>query len=55
MIGALIRTTMIIFGMGAIMIHSVVGVVSLVVWAVIPLLPFVGIILFTTGWLPWSL
>lgn len=54
-IGGMVRTITIIVGVGAIFIHSVIGVVSVVVWAFIPLLPLFGILLFITGWIPWSL
>lgn len=54
-IGGMVRTVTIIVGVGAIFIHSVIGVVSVVVWAFIPLLPLFGILLFITGWIPWSL
>ena len=54
-IGGMVRTITIIVGVGAIFIHSAIGVVSVVVWAFIPLLPLFGILLFITGWIPWSL
>lgn len=54
-IGGMVRSITIIVGIGAIFIHSVVGVVTVVVWAFIPLLPLFGILLFITGWIPWSL
>lgn len=55
MIGGLIRSTMIIFGTAAIVVHSIVGGIVLVIWAFIPLLPVIGLILFTAGWMPWNL
>lgn len=54
-IGAMVRSTMIIFGIGAIAIHSLVGAITLIVWAIIPIFPLIGIVLFISGWVPWSL
>lgn len=55
MIGAMVRSTMIIVGVMAIILHSVIGIISLTVWALIPLFPLVGLVLFGLGWVPWSL
>ena len=52
-IGAMVRSTMIIIGVAAILLHSVIGCVTLVMWALVPALPFVGVWLYTIGWLPW--
>ncbi|MET0980150.1 MAG: hypothetical protein ABWX90_02760, partial [Candidatus Saccharimonadales bacterium] len=55
MIGAMVRSTMIIVGVMAIILHSVIGIISLTVWALIPLFPLIGLVLFGLGWVPWSL
>jgi hypothetical protein len=55
MIGAMIRFTMIIIGSIAIVLYAVYGVLMLVIWGVVPLIPIVGIVLFVSGWVPWSL
>lgn len=52
-IGAMIRFTMIIIGSFAIVFYGFIGLVMLVVWAVVPLLPVIGLFLFLTGWMPW--
>lgn len=54
-IGAMVRSFMIVFGIAAIAIHSIIGVVTLVVWAIVPMFPIIGILLFISGWIPWSL
>ena len=54
-IGAMIRSFMIIIGVAAILLHSVIGGVTLVIWAVVPFLPIVGLGLFVVGWLPWMI
>jgi vacuolar-type H+-ATPase subunit I/STV1 len=53
-IGAMIRLVMIIVGLFAIFFNVVIGVVLLIVWAVMPLLPFIGVMLAVTGWMPWK-
>jgi hypothetical protein len=55
MIGAMVRSTMIVVGVGAIVLHSVIGSIVVVFWVVVPLLPVIGIVLFVSGWIPWSL
>ena len=54
-IGAMVRSTTIVIGVGAIFVHSVIGAITLIVWAFVPILPIIGIILFASGWTPWSL
>jgi hypothetical protein len=55
LIGAMIRLFTILAGLIAITIYAVIGVVVLVLWACLPLLPIAGIILFISGWIPWTL
>jgi hypothetical protein len=52
-IGAMVRSAMIIIGVAAILVHSVIGCITLIMWALVPLLPFVGLWLYAVGWLPW--
>jgi hypothetical protein len=54
-IGAIIRTFMIVFGTVTMLIQSVLGGTLLVVWGVIPFLPIVGVVLCMMGWMPWKL
>ncbi len=51
-IGAIIRITMIVMGAGVILFHSVIGLVILGVWAVVPLAPLIGIAMTMIGWVP---
>lgn len=53
-IGAIVRTGMILVGAAAILIYSLLGVIGLVVWALVPIFPVVGAVLWLTGWLPWT-
>lgn len=54
-IGAMVRSFMIVMGVFAIVLHGLIGTVTLIVWAIIPLLPAIGLVLFIVGWVPWSL
>ena len=49
-IGAMIRTVLLIFGLIAIASQVLFGGIILLVWVFIPLLPFVGAVLALTGW-----
>lgn len=52
-IGAIVRMVIIIVGCGFIIIHSLVGALTLVLWFVVPLLPvLIGPLLFISGWVP---
>lgn len=52
-IGAMIRFTMILIGSFAIVFYACIGLILLIVWAAVPLLPVIGLLLFLTGWMPW--
>ncbi len=54
-IGGMIRSFMIVIGIVAILLYSIVGSVFVILWAAVPLLPVVGIVLFVSGWIPWTL
>lgn len=50
LIGAMIRTILLIMGVIAIAAQVIFGVVILVLWAFVPVLPVVGVILTLIGW-----
>jgi hypothetical protein len=53
MIGAMVRLFMIIIGTLAILLYIVIGAAWLIIWAFVPFLPVIGLVLFLTGWMPW--
>lgn len=54
MIGAMIRTAVLVVGVVTIILAALFGFVELVLWALLPVLPFIGLILAMSGWtLPW--
>lgn len=56
LIGAMVRSFMIIAGSLIIALHIAWGIVVMICWAAIPLLPLAGILLFSIGWAPsWKL
>jgi hypothetical protein len=55
LIGGMVRIFMIIMGTVAILLNAILGLFVLILWGIVPLLPFVGLWLFMTGWIPWSL
>jgi len=54
-IGAMIRIVMLVIGSLSLVAYMVIGGAMLIIWAVIPLFPILGIILFASGWIPWKL
>jgi hypothetical protein len=53
MIGAMVRLFMIIIGTLAIFLYIVIGAAWLIIWAFVPFLPVIGLVLFLAGWMPW--
>lgn len=51
-IGAMVRTFMIVAGVIIIALHVAWGLIVLVGWAIVPLLPVAGILMFSIGWAP---
>lgn len=55
-IGGIVRTIIILIGSLTIVGHCLLGVLTLVLWGLVPLLPLIGFLAFLTGWVPyvWS-
>ena len=51
-IGAFVRTFVIIFGLIAMFLQSLFGIVVLIFWLIMPLLPAIGLIGLVIGWVP---
>ena len=52
MIGAVVRTGLIIIGLITLALAGLTGLVTIVAWGVFPLLPIAGVLLMITGWVP---
>lgn len=53
-VGGVVRLIMILVGGIVLLINMLLALILLVGWAVVPLLPFIGLCLFVLGWMPWS-
>lgn len=51
-IGAMVRTAIIIVGTLALLFECVIGVLRLIAWPLLPLLPIIGLVLALSGWTP---
>jgi hypothetical protein len=52
-IGAIIRIGLILVGTAAIVVYVLLGILGLIIWALVPLIPLAGVGLSLLGWLPW--
>ncbi len=51
-VGAVIRFLAILLGVCVIILQAIYQLIVLVVWLFVPILPFVGLIMFAIGWIP---
>lgn len=51
-IGAIVRTILIVVGVAWMLIQIIIGAVMLALWAVVPFAPLVGFIAMLSGWVP---
>ncbi len=54
-IGAIVRTIMIIMGVVTLLVTIVINLLVVVVWGIVPVLPVVGAVIASTGWVPWHI
>jgi hypothetical protein len=54
-IGAYMRTMVMLIGIVSLVFMCVWGVAYLLLWAVMPVLPIIGLTLMLSGWIPWQL
>ena len=54
-IGAIMRTILIVIGTVSVIFMGFVFIVWLMVWIILPVLPFIGIVLTLIGWVPWKI
>lgn len=53
LIGAMVRSAMIIVGGLALVMQSLTGGILLVGWPLVPVVPLIGVVLALGGWMPW--
>ena len=51
-IGAIVRTGMVVIGLVFLLVNSIFLLFSIFLWPFIPILPIIGIILAASGWVP---
>lgn len=54
-IGGIIRTTVMIFGVLSILFICVIGLLRIVIWPLVPVLPVIFVLFAMTGWVPWTI
>lgn len=54
-IGGLVRSVIIVIGLGAIFAYLMFSLVVVVMWAIVPLIPLIGVLFSVLRWLPWNL
>ena len=55
LIGGMVRSTIMLIGLVYIVVSMLVGAAMVLLWALVPLLPLVVVMLWVTGWMPWKL
>ncbi len=55
LVGAVVRTIVMLVGITTILLMFVWSVISAVLWGILPLLPIIGLILMLIGWIPWKI
>lgn len=54
-IGAMVRLTIIVVGGVWLVVSAVLGAAFAILWAAVPAVPVIGILLAMSGWVPWHL
>lgn len=55
LIGAVMRTILIVVGSVTLLLVTIWGLVRLVIWPIVPSLPAVAVVLAMSGWIPWKI
>lgn len=55
MIGAAVRSIVMLVGTVSLIIVVAVGLLYIVAWLIMPVLPLIGLTLALTGWMPWQI
>lgn len=53
-IGAVVRTVVLLVGVITIALQAILGVLVLSLWAAVPAMPVVGFVFMVGGWVPWQ-
>jgi len=53
-IGAGVRSVVMVVGLVAIFLHIITGALLAIMWAFVPFVPVIGVVLWISGWMPWN-
>lgn len=53
LVGSVMRSIIIIIGIIAMASYTIFGAVRVLAWAVMPIVPFIAVVLALIGWMPW--
>ena len=53
-IGAMVRSALILTGAVLLVFELIIGAIRLSVWPLLPVLPVIGVLFMTSGWVPWQ-
>lgn len=54
LIGAMVRTVVLITGVIVVVAAFVCGGIRFVLWPLVPIAPIIGFVLWLSGWIPWN-
>lgn len=54
LIGAMVRSAMIVVGIGSLVLFGLIGLMRISMWPLLPLLPIIFVLLAIFGWVPWQ-
>lgn len=54
-IGAIMRSLVVIVGVIALLFSVLIGLVRITVWPFVPLVPAIAVIIAMSGWIPWTI
>lgn len=54
-IGAIMRTIVIVVGSAALLVSALLGLIRIILWPLVPLLPIAAAVLAMSGWVPWTI
>lgn len=54
-IGAIVRSMVIVIGIFALVVAAVIGMIRLIAWPLIPVSPIIAVAFALIGWVPWTI
>lgn len=54
-IGAIVRSMVIVIGIFALVVAAVIGMIRLIAWPLIPVSPIIAVVFALIGWVPWTI